>query len=358
VSRFVSLSRAAIVVLLVSCLVPAGAAAASGGISVFVGMGDQCVTVAASHSTTVTGRLVAPSGAFLGARHATVGDLGAVELCYGQSIGPGERIKFTWSGATSGARTVTIPRLSVHADRVHDVVSGLAPAGSTVELDLTAADWRVNAGSSLFRDAIADAHGRYQLDVSADRNIVGGDGIAVDIRRASDIFHVFVAVPYIRLTLRHPEMEAQLEPYQDATFTLTSASRGPKGRAHLLGGPTAGAEGTFWRNAGGTFVTPMPGDRVASDLAGDASFRVPRIDLTASASSDVVAGSCVGAPRYAITMSSPGGTRSGSFVGTPASDGSFSHDFAGDPDIQPGDTAVVECIRATGDRVARLIRAS
>jgi hypothetical protein len=365
-----STSLVAALAMLLAALIPATAAAATRPITFDAAIDGSCLSGRASDNSSLTltwrdangalkEKAIVPTSALGYWSHCVVGRTPPVVLKIG------DRLKAV-VGATT--RLFVIPRLSLNVDRVNDVFRGKAPAGTTLRLFYPSgiyADYneqvKITAGSD----------GRWSH--APGRNIIGG--IMADMRWRSpgnDFVWLSGRAPVLRVTLGKARFSGETKPNVGVKVFLENATTGARKAA---GSDVSNKYGVFagrLRNAQGALVPVAAGDRLrAPSLAADANWIVPRIQATANAATDVVAGRCFDAGSSAqsvkIAIIRAGATYSlrGYFIGSTGSDGSFAIDFTdGQPspffepaDIKAGDRIEVNCLQDTGDWVGMTFRA-
>ena len=274
-------------------------------------------------------------------------------VCENRAVEIGDTIRAKVLG-TGQDRTFTVPRLSLRFDRVTDVISGRAPANSTIRMSVYRCGFFIcflPPAMCPETDVPVDSSGRYTRDVThcdGDYDAIGADSAEVTwISPFGDLVSRDGRAPFARVTVGSHRVTG-------ATFASGAVSiqaRRPDQTLRGTGTDTADTNGTFGatlRNASGNRVKVRIGDRVSGDWPGaGASFVVPNISVEiVGTTGDKVRGHCMPNVRYGIIVRRSDGASSNG--GTTDGDGNTGlHDL----DAEAGDVLTFICQRGSGDQI-------
>ena len=180
-----------------------------------------------------------------------------------------------------------MPEIRIYVNRVTDAAWGIAPAGSHLRLEYL---WPAYSGWEIVTDArrvTADENGRFRLDLHKHYEIGGGDGVGGEWTSPQGDTVTFGAdAPYVTVTLGKSDFYGEARMYSTATTTLTDVSHAFLASATSTIRFGQGFKATF-RDADGKRHAVAPGDQLRSNVAADAAFIVPDIDISADAATDL-----------------------------------------------------------------------
>ena len=278
----------------------------------------------------------------------------------GPRIEPGDRFVVSDGHST---RRFTIPDLTIQLNRVSDVIKGNAPAGTGVRLDYlfpAYPGWEIVTDRKKLN---VHANGQWSFDITRYHNISGGDSAGMIWKSEfGDRVFMFADAPYVVVTIGESDIEGVANHYATAQFQLKDGTTSEeKGSATVSLGLDQAIDGTF-RDGSGDPVAVSPGDEVVSNVAADASFIVPDIQVTTDAATDIVSGRCSDAGRFTqsvhISVYRQGIRRGLSYTGTNP-DGTFedhvanSHTWPNPAVLKSGDRVLVQCLLLNGDIVQK-----
>jgi hypothetical protein len=208
-----------------------------------------------------------------------------------------------------------VPRVTVLADRVTDVVRGEAPASRPLHLEV-AACWPlgVDDGYCVFQqgwEKQVSAGGTWRHDTSADYDLRGGDSVYASYRTPSgDIVDRFQTVPYLEVQIGSAHVRGVGLPGGAEELALRRHGDAVA-RASAVAGRPFGTWGGRLRSDDGTLVRTRSGDVTVGDLASDARLTVPRMPVDLDVQADTLTGSCdpYGRGRVGVRQRSPNGRR-------------------------------------------------
>jgi hypothetical protein len=340
-----------------------GVSAAPRPLTMQVVIGDYCVYGGAKPNTTVKVVIRDSSGDVKGRQVVIVDPYGGWYGCtdYGDVITGGDRIKVA-DFETGQTRKFTVPRITIDANRVTDVVSGKAPAGSQLMLEVADYDWSY-FGLDDYDDVAyvtASGAGAYSFDFSTDGiDLGGGAMVMVTWSNASGTVQVLRAmtVPYIAFRLGHAQFMGSARPSKHVAVSLTigptevatgdaEAAYGPGDSFYYstdYSGRFVDADGEPYQVQGGEHLS-------APALGSDADWDVPAIAGSVDVATDKVSGTCFPNQLYIVFVS--GQQSYGYDYGTAAANGAFTIDMtysAGN--VRRGDTIEIVCVDSSLDWV-------
>ena len=299
-------------------------------------------------STNFTVRLLAPNGDQVGRVTTTSNSSGYWYACFPSPAAPGDKVRATGGGAD---RTVTIPNLSMNANRVSDVVSGHWIAGTG--LVVCANHYTsFNLSTSVCLGATSSGTGAYSVDFTSDINVHGYDTVSATYTSGSDNFYVQTTFPYMLVTRANAYVEGALNRGQVATLTLKTGTGTVRGSARVQGDAGNYFDGYFFASSGNV-VLPRPADKVTGSFASDATITIPDITVTGVASTNVVSGSCMANRPYMLFARKADYSDYAYRYGTTDGSGHISLDLTADINLAKYDPLQFTCMYVNGDRIER-----
>jgi hypothetical protein len=298
-------------------------------------------------STLHTVTLYSADGAFADRSFAMSAANGHWFVSWDVPVVAGSKIRVAAAG---DSRLITVPQLSIRANRVTDVVSGHAPAGSHV-LVLVGHNPTLDAFDqvSFSANVTADGSGRWSRDFTSEVNIDGNDGVTVVLNKASgDEFATSGRVPYMSIRRASSAVIGSVNNGASATLKL----RRPDGTLRAtatLSWKTPGFDlNGYFANSAGHLVAAKAGDKVVASFGSNATMVIPAITVAGDASTDTVTGHCIPNAPYQLTLHLAGG---GSSTAYGVTDGSGNvMDVMGGVEID--DSPTLTCRFPTGDQVS------
>ena len=215
----------------------------------------------------------------------TAGDAAVVnhrfQVCFSSFLSPGDTLRAYVSPSNVGDPSVkfTIPSLSLHADRVRDVISGTGVKDSHVTLRVYRCDYASGTESCPLgakRILSTDHAGHYQKDLTSILDLRGFD--LVKVTWTSPHGHTWTRaanVPYVFIAAGSPQMYGSLFPGQHATITVRTHPGGS-----VLSSVDATGERLTGRFAVDAGVNLTTGLQVVADFASDARVTMPSTHTT------------------------------------------------------------------------------
>ena len=262
-------------------------------------------------------------------------------LCFHHVPVPGDKLQMI--NGTALDRTVTVPHLTVQADRVTNLVSGRGPAGK--DLQLAYLDCYPAGCLGHAYVVSVNSNGRYHDDLSTSSvDIDGSDEVNILYQTAlGDQFTSATAAPYFELTKPNQLFLSCLPRGTSTVRLLTAGGTLRASRSFHATKDCSGSFGSFRKD--GHAVSVHIGDKITSDLATDARLVWPSMSVEGQGTT--LSGKCLADSRYVVFVSR--GSTSSPFGGTTGSDGHFTKATAWT--FQAGDTLDLTCESNRGDRV-------
>jgi hypothetical protein len=334
------------------------AAAAPRPITFEIFIGDSCVYGRARSNSFLKVIITDRSGVQKGRGAVESDPDGYWSACMQQGVrpmAPGDRVAVS-DFETGQKRALTVPTLTGKVDRGSNIVSGKAPAGTTVEVE--AFDFRFDLWGEQYdsvRRVVANG-GSYSYDFdNAGVDIKGGASVVIRWRTGADVVMVgrFQIAPFVVMALGQSDFAGASGPNKLAQLTLT------RNGVVVARGNGVGAYGdsSFYgdfADSDGERYFVKGGERFSAPVLGAASsWRIPQIAGTANLAADTVSGHCFSNGRFVTLAEGPNGSGYGLGFGTAKADGSFSVDLTDQVDIRKGFRVGILCYSAEGDEVSQ-----
>lgn len=333
---------------LVSILALPAAVTASNPIEVTVITGDPCISGFGPADKTVTATLRTPLGGLRDRVVSQSDEFGSWFVCFGlfypsTNINGGDRLRIVIG---SRARSIEIPHLEPHINRVADVIKGLARPGALIDIAVLHRENFRNSHEFLF-STLADGTGHYAVDTTSEFNLLGGDEVTVLAEQGNDLFGATVLVPYVEIGNANNVLFGSVNRGTQLEVLLTDASAVQKANVHA--GPFLfGLFEVEMYMDDGSAAYPVRGDWLTANLAIDAVLEIPRSHLRGTATDDLITGRCMPNAAYLLVA------RNKSFFGTTDSTGRFTRDVSNRMNLNVPDHLVLICMYPTGDTWHRL----
>ena len=323
-------------------LVPMSAQAAV-PISVQILLGDACVSGTGAADKNVSATLRTPSGEKRDAFTTTSDSSGTWQGCFSlflptTTINGGDVLHVTVGGAT---RTLTVPRLMPSIDRVADTISGRTEPNTQVQVLITHHPNFRKSPDFAF-SAVSDGQGSWTVDTTGTVNLIGEDEVTVLTQIGADEFGALDVVPYVLVSAVNDVVSGVANVGAPVSFTLVDRHGVFKGSGDG-GDPPYGVFSAGLVDANDDAVYPVGGDTLTSNLAADASLRMPVGRLRGNAATDVVTGRCMANAPYFLS------TDTRVYTGRTHGDGTFTRVLPRKDDIRVGDPLHLACMYPTGD---------
>lgn len=309
----------------------------------------------------------AASGQLKRTRTVAVGSFGDWFLlpaqCGNNRVEPGD-ILIAESTAPPLSHTFEVPLITGATDRNQDVVSGVAPANSSVAVRVDRNPLS-SFGSQGWGPVTTptSASGGYSIDLTGHAGSAGApayDAIGLDrvetrwTSPSGDTVTRQSKVPGVVVTIGSPIVTGTSTDFKLSTFSI----RGPGGAIRGGGPAIASAFGAITgelQKASGAPLLARSGDRFSGDHAGaSVSFSIPTLTIAYDLATDVVSGTCLPNVPYSIRAFFPNGFTTGAGI-TDASGSTAPFDTTSFNDLQSGDEVLLTCQKPSGDRIARRV---
>ena len=335
-----------------------GVAAAPRPLTVSVSIGDTCVYGQARKNSFVKVIVRDPAGNVLLRGVGDTAAYGQWSVCgYGYPIQAGDKIKALVI-ETGQSRTFTVPRLTIDTDRVAETVSGKAPAGSMVSIEV-ATPGASSVGLpeyDMIESVVAGGGGAYSFDFSTDGiDLIGGATASATWTTAGGNVQVLrqTSVPGLSVAIGSAQFGGAFKPNAHLGIVVTH------GVNQVATGDAIG-DSFYGGQISGQFVDAdtepyaiRTGDWIAAPgLGSDGTFQVPAIDGTANLATEQVSGTCFANGLYIVLVTGPDYLDFGYTFGTAGPSGGFTADLSGQLNIKKGFSVQIGCYTANADLVA------
>lgn len=343
--------------LMAALLMPATTVAAS-TLAIYVpAIGGECLYFKAPANKTLTLIWKDSAGTLKEQASIPTGVSGDPFYCSDNNvIEVGDRLKDVIG---SNSHKLTIPNITARVNRVTDVIKGTGPAGAHLSIDCGGGPFGAFEPCQWHKNVTVNNAGNWQAQIPFD--VYGGFRMHASwFNSYGDLVTRNVTVPYFQVFLGQARFSGIARHDITATVDLQDASMVDKGSGSGHSDPYSGWFTGQLRDSGNNLVDVDPGDYVSSNVAPNASFQVPEIDATATASDDHVWGQCELVGPYMgvfVELYRNGHLRGAAWEGF--TDGTFDFDFQETfPDranIMVGDKLFIKCIQDEGDFAVKVI---
>ncbi|MEA2623706.1 MAG: hypothetical protein QOH61_2616 [Chloroflexota bacterium] len=270
---------------------------------------------------------------------------------YGEAIEPGDTIKATIGTKT---HTLTVPTLTLEANRDSNTVSGFGPDGSTVDVSWLQVTGFYNAANSHAVTEPTDVSGAYSHDFTGDGDMKGWDRAGVRWWNAhGDSVYLDRQVPTLQVWVGRPDgasLWGNANPGTAVAVTLEDSTHVVKGSVATGADRWNHFEGDFIGYHGGR-PRAIAGDYVdaTAGIGSDAAWQLPSISITANVNTDKVSGICRPNDGWEVDAFSNTANRYGFDAGITTGTGAFNTDLTSQMDLRHGDKVNVYCKMPSGD---------
>lgn len=341
--------RVLVIALVALAVLPASPARAGATFTFIVYVNDTYTYGFGPPNTPHTITLYAPGGAIADVAKVNTDGNGQWTVTWDVPVIRDSKIK---AATATASRTLTVPRLTVRANRVTDVVSGRAPSGTALHitfghyssLDPTSATYY--AASST-----ADGSGNFSSDFTAQANMVGRDYVIVSFSNsAGDTFTNGIPVPYMSVRRTSSNVTGALNIGTTATIELRTSANGLRGTASGNWGQLSDIFYSSFVNTDGDLVAVRSTNKVIGSFATDATVTIPSSTLTADASSNQATGSCMANVPFSLFVRRADYSAQTTAYGVTNGSGTFAISLGG-YDVQLADKPLLSCRYPSGDIV-------
>ena len=249
---------------------------------------------------------------------------------YTSGIARGDTIKATVGAAS---RTFTVPRLTVDANRVTDVIDGVGPADASLHVFVGHYEGFAYQGRT-DRVVGTDSGGLYSVAMGAFVDILGDDFVGATWTDAGDSVTRSYWAPAVQVYRNDSGVRVWARPGTDVSVSLSGSDSATFSSRTAIDGFAGGS----FTDGHGDGVYVHAGDSITSNIASDATFTVPALSISAAVSTDVVSGTCAlpHAP-WLFYVSRPSGNTTFHYYGTGDGTGHFHRDMTADLDVKSDD---------------------
>ena len=308
-----------------------------------VQVGEKCLTGLKPSGDVVKLTLRSDTGTFLGTRQDSSPSPSIfIDVCFGHRIKGGYSIRIRDGAYT---RHVTVPPLSIAANRITDVVRGDGPASKHIALFHGIC--HVNGcGGDEQVDPLVNSQGRYHYDLSSLIDLRGADRLSASYANGHhDYFQTSAHVPYLQLS-KPNRVHIECQPDRVVNVALKSAGGTVRAtRSFPKAGDCATPDRTFRKD--GAAVNYAFGNIIRSDLASDARVVWPHVSV--SWVGNVISVRCLPSAEFGVQV-----MRAASqvfFLTEDTLSNGHYDDAATSFATQSGDVLNLICSTAKGDRI-------
>jgi hypothetical protein len=313
---------------------------------------SPCVRGTGPANDTLTITLKDRNGVVVDTKTTTTNGSGsfAMSNCFKRQVKGQDRIR-----ATNGhvAREFVVPALKITVNRVTDLVSGRAPAKSSVSFrGCYYHDY--SACLDILGSTNTKADGTFVKDFSS-TDLHGGDWAQVMWSSPSgDLVTRQGNAPYATATVGDPTVRGYAPPGQAVGVKLRRSGSTIATASGTATGDTGYWSGDFHRS-GGSLVGLRAGDALVGSWATDASLTIPTTSVTGNVTTDHVTGRCL--PNRPVLAYAHRANWSSLSYAYPIADatGHFNADMSNSLyptfDLKHGDIVEIYCRSARGDQV-------
>lgn len=252
---------------------------------------------------------------------------------------------------------LVVPDLTININRVIDALKGHGPAGGVVRLRCSGGPFPMFE-PCVWKDRVrVNGEGRWSRGLPFE--VLGGAVYhALWVSPARDKVWATGTAPFLNMTLGKSRFTGAFRNNGVVGVIIRdSATLEIKATG---GGNVSPLSGDFVWQLEDTHGDPyllLPGDLVSSNIASDAEWIVPDIDLSVTLATDVVSGHCTGPDPTLVEVFVKKNSLHGPAIWGLEPDGAFTFDFNeeswGNANITSGDKVLVKCMRAQGDWVQK-----
>ena len=282
-------------------------------------------------------RLTSPEGIERGSRRIRSNKAGSFKGCFDAGVDVGNILG---AHTQSLSRRWQVPDITVHVDRANDTVTGRAPAGAALHVELRRGGNGFLPKGSGSADGLADLHGRYTMDLAPALDIGAGMVGYLTARIGAD------EVDTVGNALWVVTQQGQPNVYGFAGGPLHFELRGSGGLVRA----TADAPGNnqdhlymvLLLDRQGQLVYPRPGDHLLVSGTDHANLLIPDGSLNGRVGTHTVYGRCM--PGVDFDLWGPG-----EFVGSTDALGRFQKTMPSGHPIRRGELLSLFCHYPSGD---------
>jgi hypothetical protein len=325
--------------------------AATPSISLSVTYGTCNVYGSTATPGTLRLKLKSPAGALLGSYTEAI-PAGSFHGCLGDvRIVGGDKVVAHLNGVKLNA--VTVPMLAISANRVSDVLTVKAAAGTV--LDVTATNCEPNGGcdGGYAKHLTMPAAGTWSKDLTAPVDLNGSDRVSATWTGPNRTFvSLNLEVPHLEVWLKRVQVYGAATPGHTVGVTLKDSD----GQTRASYVTTAAADGRFFESLrnGGIGVKTAYGDVVRSDIASDAVVKVNISMQLLGGVIDQLIGHCNPNQHYTLSMTNANHSSTLTLFGVTDSNGGLIRTHL-HIDENSGTTAVLTCGTPAGDYIRAAI---
>jgi hypothetical protein len=312
-------------------------ASAQAGVSFDLTIGSNCLrgTASAPAGSQIHLALDSADGLRHGLQHAKVALDGTWRACLNLSINAGDNLT---ARTESGAHRIwRVPLVSATVDRSTNVVSGRAPAGAPVHLEIEPVGNAFATQGHAVADVVTGTYRHFRHDFTGELDIGGGMYVTAAASLGRDTVRADAFTLWVWMQRAQPVVHG----YAGGPIELVLQDPGGviRATAHVdLAGPFY----VILADLDGNPVYPRPGDVINVPQVRDGALVVPHGEENGDPSTNTIFGRCM--PKVVWELGVHTGV-GGMTDGT----GHFSADFTGHGLVRDNQFLDIFCHYATGD---------
>jgi hypothetical protein len=275
--------------------------------------------------------------------------------CATRPVRAGDKLTETEKDMGLYSRSFVVKALSGTFDRRTNVVSGHAPANSSLDLAVFEDDLTPYSGTETCVDVPlhASATGAYSRDTSTcmtGYNAAGGDKAWVEwLGPNGDREIVILTAPYGQAVFG----TARVSGYGFAGVPVDTTLKSTGGAMRATGHTTSTATGNWTlqlKDTQGHTVAPHVGDVLTGDWAPGGTSSLKVFKMTTGFGANTVHGTCTPDTRYSFVVEWAGSTSTSTRNGTTDGAGATGDFLVEGHTLAAGDTVLFTCAKVNGDR--------
>jgi len=268
-------------------------------------------------------------------QHARVGLKGTYRVCFSFGINAGDVLTARTDGGAH--RTWHVPLVTATVDRSTNVVSGRAPAGVAVHLEVDPVPNGFATQGHAIADVSAGPYRHFRHDFTDELDIGGGMYIRASASVGMDTVRAYAFTLWVWMERAQPVVHG----YAGGPIELVLQDPGGAIRA-IAHVDIAGPYYVILADTKGNPVYPRPGDVINVPHVSDAALVVPHGEENGDPSTNTIFGRCMPKVRWELGVETGiGGMTDGK--------GHFSADLTGPGGVHDNQFLDVFCHYATGD---------
>ncbi len=279
--------------------------------------------------------LKGPHGVPLDSGSARAGGQNRFQACLNRRVRGGDVLVANVGG---NHRRFVVPRLTIDVDRASNVVSGDAPAGAALHIDVRMGPNNFLPQGHAVADSTADQHGSYSVDFSSQLDIGAGMVGLLEVTVGLDTVRTYGYALWV-VTQRG---QSNLYGFAKALTHIEVLAPDGHLRAEADTDSLGGQYLVLLADSHGQPVYLRPGDRIVVPGTPDADLLIPAGRLNGDPPTDTAFGRCMPDARFDLWIGNE-------FKGTTDHSGNFRMDLTGKAHVSLGKLESLFCHYPSGD---------